>query len=630
MTNQSTNTQSTTRQSCGIWWYLGILCGLGAIFFSGVLAAKQLDLLGESLPGCGPQSACDQITNGPWGRVPGLDWPVSFIGLAWFLAIFIGLLLSTSGVSATLRLCVRIGAVLSLGFVLIMVAEGAICPYCLAAHVCNFGIWITIEVTKQRVAQSNAVVGGIITFFIATIVLGGWQMSTNADKAVAANKLERDTIDQILAQNGPEKSVTETQNKASETTTTTPETTPAASTTDLLASRWVWGDPDAPVQVVMISDYQCPDCRKYETEIQSVLAQRSDVALSIKHFPMCTDCNPNLTRNMHANACWAARGAETAGILGGDAAFWEWHRWLFENRGRFKDGKLPVALVEELGFDRQAFTQIMTSDETLDFVTSDIADGIELGLFYTPMIFINGVELKWHMLPSSLERTVNRVADAIASGREESEIVVPPVGIEKYVADWRDGRIRAVQPSSRVFKRSAINDSSPKVTAFIDFISPNTKTFLDELRVWEKVNGITDLELRVNPISHDCNPNLPDRMKSRPGACVAARALKAAGVVGGGGSAIDMAFWLIDNGPELRETDQQSIIEAATALGLDRQEFSNALNSAGVENLVDQDIAEFKRSGFKRVPTVLISGRVIPRIALQGHSVIARILDDVK
>lgn len=620
----NTKTSSPTANTSGIWWYLGLLCGLGAIFFSGVLAAKQLDLFGEALPGCGPQSACDQITNGPWGRIPGVDWPVSFLGLAWFLAIFIGILLSKSGVSTTLRICIRIGAVLSLGFVLIMVAEGAICPYCLATHVCNFGVWITIEISRQRVSKSNAVTGGVIAFFVATIVLGGWQMSRNTNKAIASKQLEQETINQIVAQNNQITQVEKISNSLPAETKS-----PIETKQDLLASRWTWGDPSAPVQVVMISDYQCPDCRTFENDIQAVLAERSDVALSIKHFPMCTDCNPNLTRNMHANACWAARGAETAGILGGDSAFWEWHHWLFDNRGRFQDGQLPVELVEELGFDRRAFTEIMMSDETLDLVTSDIKDGVELGLFYTPMIFINGVELKWHMLPANLRRTVNNVADAIASGRKESEIVVPPVGIDKYIADWRDGRVRTVNPSDRVFRRSDVDEKAPSVTAFIDFISPNTKTFLDELRTWEKVNGVVDLELRVNPISHDCNPNLPDRLKSRPGACVAARALKAAGIVGGGDSAIDMAFWLIDNGPDLRESNPQPIIDAAASLGLNSQQFADTLNSAGVENLVDQDVAEFKRQGFKRVPTVLISKRVIPRIALQGHSVIARILDGV-
>jgi predicted DsbA family dithiol-disulfide isomerase/uncharacterized membrane protein len=617
----------------GPWWYLGLLCVLGAAFFSGLLALKQLGLIGDSLPGCGPQSACDQITNGPWGRIPGLDWPVSFLGLAWFAALLVALLLSSRGISMGLRWIVRIGALLSLGFVLIMVAEGAICPYCLAAHVCNFGLWITVEMNRHRVVVSRALVGGVATFFLATIVLGIGQIGLAASQAEDAERFEDAFVAQQVA-------TTETvPEQTSEVTLDTPGAldTPGESEPlpqsppikDLLASRWTWGDQDAPVQVVMISDYQCPDCQKFERDIQSVLAQRDDVSLSIKMFPMCTDCNPNLTRNMHANACWAARAAETAGILGGEGAFWEMHRWLFDNKGQFPGGRLP-SLVEELGFDRQEFTEIMTSDETLDLVQGDIADGVELGLFYTPMIFINGVELKWHMLPSNLKRTVNRVADAIASGQAESEIEVPPTSIDKYVADWRDGRKTNVLPADRTFKRSNVVDTAPKVLAFIDFISPNTKTFLDELRAWEELHGPTDLELRVNPISHDCNPNLPARMQSRDGACLAARALKAAGVVGGGDKAIEMAFWLIDNGPDLGTMGQQALVDHAIAIGIDGQRFAEALNSVGVEKLVDQDVAEFKRDRFKRVPTVVVGKRVIPRVALQGHTVIGRVLDDVQ
>ena len=606
------------------WWYVGILCVLGAAFFSGLLALKQLGVLGDALPGCGPQSACDQITNGPWGRIPGLDWPVSFLGLAWFLALFVAMLLSRDGLTPSLRWIIRVGALLSLGFVLIMVFEGAICPYCLATHVCNFALWITVEMAQPRLLVSRAALGGVATFFLATIALGIGQIALSSVRADEAQQFE----DAFVAQQTASTNTTEPPMvEEVETPDAQPAVTPPP-TRDLLASRWTWGDSDAPVQVVMISDYQCPDCRKFEQEIQTVLAERNDVALSVKQFPMCTDCNPNLSRNMHANACWAARAAETAGILGGDEAFWAMHRWLFEHEGQFPGGRLPV-LVNELNFDPKVFTQIMTSDETLDLVQGDIADGVELGLFYTPMIFINGVELKWHMLPASLKHTVNRVADAIAAGQTESDVEVPPTGIDKYVADWRDGRVRSIQPAARTFRRSGVEGTAPKITAFIDFISPNTKTFLDELRVWEQEHGPTDLELRVNPISHDCNPNLPARMKSRPGACLAARALKAAGVVGGGDKAIEMAFFLIDHGPDLGDMDQQAIVDQAAAIGIDRARFAQSLNSAGIENLVDQDVAEFKRVRFKRVPTVIISGRVIPRISLEGHSVIGRVLDDV-
>ncbi len=88
----------------------------------------------------------------------------------------------------------------------------------------------------------------------------------------------------------------------------------------------------------MLTDYQCIDCQKVEREIEEILASRSDVSLSVKHYPMCAEaapgvpCNPYVKQTLHANACWAARAAEAAGILKGDQGIL---------------GDAPVALLRE-------------------------------------------------------------------------------------------------------------------------------------------------------------------------------------------------------------------------------------------------------------------------------------------
>ena len=63
----------------------------------------------------------------------------------------------------------------------------------------------------------------------------------------------------------------------------------------------------------MLTDYQCPDCRRLEDEAMRLVEERDDLSLSIKHFPMCAEatpgvpCNKYVKRTLHANACWAAR-----------------------------------------------------------------------------------------------------------------------------------------------------------------------------------------------------------------------------------------------------------------------------------------------------------------------------------
>ena len=58
--------------------------------------------------------------------------------------------------------------------------------------------------------------------------------------------------------------------------------------------------------------------------------------ISIRYFPFNSDCNPFVTKTLHSNACWAARAAETAGMLWGPEGFWKMHVWLFDRRGVFE------------------------------------------------------------------------------------------------------------------------------------------------------------------------------------------------------------------------------------------------------------------------------------------------------
>ncbi len=626
----SDRTQDHSRSLSTTWW-VGFACLLGASVFSGILVLRRLGLFDQSLPGCGPESACDQITNGPFGSVPGIEWPVSFVGFAWFLSLLVIWILGRGGLSAAGRWLIRVGVLASLGFVLIMVAKGAICPYCLASHLCNFGFWICMEVGRRTVVAGTILNWGI-GFTLITIVLAGGQMVTTSMQQAEAERAEDEVVQQIIAQSTPPSKSLETQSieESESPESNQAQSTPAASvdTSGLLDGRWRMGPEDAPVQVVMFSDYMCPDCRAYEAQMKQILDQRSDVSLVVKHFPMSTDCNPHLTRNMHANACWAARAAETAGILGGEDAFWEWHDWLFLNGGKFPNGRLP-SLVEEMGFDRREFTQIMTSDETLIPVQEDIAAGSELGLFFTPMIFINGVELKWWSIPSRLAPAVNRVADALAAGSTEAQVRPPLVGLERYIDDWRGNQIVQVPARSLDLVRQSQDTSVPNVTVFADFTSPGTAEVLGGIRDWEKKHGPVTLDLRMYPFNRNCNPSLPAKITNRPGACLGARAYFAAGLVGGPEGASKMADWIFDQGPALglQEISEPDIVAAASALGMDPANFRDAMYGQEVNTLLQEDQQAYRRVRARRVPTLIIDGREAPRFMAEGKNIVVDLLN---
>ena len=157
----------------------------------------------------------------------------------------------------------------------------------------------------------------------------------------------------------------------------------APSERDLFQSLTLAGQ--APIRIVIISDYMCPNCAKIEGEVRAILASRNDVSFSAKHYPMCADCNEHIKAcDVHPNSCRAARVAETAGILRGDEGFWRMHHLLFDCRGEFTDAELDRSLTE-LGYDVAEFRRIMEGEQPLSLIRKDVTEANVLGLYATPL-----------------------------------------------------------------------------------------------------------------------------------------------------------------------------------------------------------------------------------------------------
>ncbi|MBT8484703.1 MAG: hypothetical protein KJO43_03925, partial [Phycisphaerae bacterium] len=82
-------------------WGVGLALLLLSVAASLMLVLQSLGNL--SLPGCGPASACGRATSSVWGSVPGLGWPLSHVGLAYFLGIAAAWIVSGGRLPAALR-----------------------------------------------------------------------------------------------------------------------------------------------------------------------------------------------------------------------------------------------------------------------------------------------------------------------------------------------------------------------------------------------------------------------------------------------------------------------------------------------------------------------------------------------
>ncbi len=159
------------------------------------------------------------------------------------------------------------------------------------------------------------------------------------------------------------------------------------------------GSKDAPVSLVIFSDYQCPFCATTDALLQEVAKDASlkgKVNVVFKHFPL----------SFHANAKPAAKAALAAGEQGNDK-FWAMSAKLYENQKDLTAENFDK-WAKELGLNTAKFKADLKNNDSKydDMIKADMELGIkEAKVRGTPSIFVGGWELK--------ERSVDGVKELI-------------------------------------------------------------------------------------------------------------------------------------------------------------------------------------------------------------------------
>jgi uncharacterized membrane protein/protein-disulfide isomerase len=147
----------------------------------------------------------------------------------------------------------------------------------------------------------------------------------------------------------------------------------------------------APLLVVRFSDYLCPACAQAYFSERSVLAKYQSlypgaVRLVAKNYPLQTECNPNLPRDVHTASCAAAAAVIMARAHGRAEALAD---WFYSNQIM-----LSPATVREAA---RTVGQVMDFDSeyahAMEEVKTDVGLGHLLGVTATPTFFINGVKV---------------------------------------------------------------------------------------------------------------------------------------------------------------------------------------------------------------------------------------------
>lgn len=136
------------------------------------------------------------------------------------------------------------------------------------------------------------------------------------------------------------------------------------------------GPVDAPVTMVIFTDFECPYCSQVVPLIKQVLKKNPEsVKLVFKNMPL----------RFHKMAEPSARAALAAFEQG---KFWEYHDLLFAEK-KLSEDKL-TEFAKKLKLDMGKFKKDMASDTIKTKVQKDIQDAQQIGVTGTPTIFING------------------------------------------------------------------------------------------------------------------------------------------------------------------------------------------------------------------------------------------------
>jgi protein-disulfide isomerase len=351
------------------------------------------------------------------------------------------------------------------------------------------------------------------------------------------------------------------------------------------------GPKDALVTVVVISDFQCPFCKRVEGTLKQVEQKYGkDVRFVWKNNPL----------PFHPRATPAATLAMVAFKLKGDAGFWKAHDLLFESQPKLEDEDLQRIAVE-VGVPWPMVKQAIDSEKYKDAFGADQALADDLEARGTPHFFINGYRVKGaqpfdkfqEVIDAQLTKAKALVAKGVARASVYDEIMkdakAPPPPEKKDIA-----------PAPKDSPVKGPKSAKVTIQEFSDFQCPYCKRAVDSIREVEKNFGS-----QVKVVWR--NMPLPFHNNAMPAAEAAREAYEQKG---------DDGFWkyhdkLWEAQGEPGGLERANLEKIAQELGLDMTKFKQALDSHKHKARIESDAQEGNKAQINGTPAFVINGYFI-------------------
>lgn len=161
----------------------------------------------------------------------------------------------------------------------------------------------------------------------------------------------------------------------------------ALTLTKIASHDQVYGPREYKNLLIVYSDFECPACAYYETELNKLRESDHNVTIVYRFFPL---------KNIHPSATIASQAAVAAGKQG---KFWEYHDQLFVNQKEWATTSnvktMLISYAAGLSLNVTQFETDMNSDYAKALVNHYYTDAVQKNLKGTPTFFLNAKPIKF-------------------------------------------------------------------------------------------------------------------------------------------------------------------------------------------------------------------------------------------
>ncbi len=370
MENKRLTTQGTTLTHSALILLTLTAIGIGIYLTSHFYQTFFPTKLGGASSLCDLSSFwnCDSATYSPISNIAGV--PIALLGLVLNIFYLFGSIFPSDEyeqTSKTLSLINVIGCLVL--FVYSLAVLGSLCPMCTVYYLLSIGtFYLFYKHSDMPFGFAVKPAGIFAVLMIGTFIFGTQYYSGKQTKQLALNK-----------------SIIEQFKKL-----------PDLGAPNFVSPYWLLKSTDkftdAPIQISMFSDFQCPFCKVVADDFHKIMRRyKGKMNVSYQFYPLDNTCNENVKSSFHPFACKAAQTSAC-----NPEHFIAIHDKIFANQKNLtKDFFTDI--------EKEYSLQNCDNDQIKETIRKTIANGSQYNIKSTPTMIVNGKKIEGRIPGTSLQ-----------------------------------------------------------------------------------------------------------------------------------------------------------------------------------------------------------------------------------